>query len=371
MSLKLRLKSFMERGRLGPVASFAASPLTLSGRLYGMALAKRRSLYRSGALKAEVPPIPVISVGNITLGGTGKTPLVELAATLLMESGHRVAVVSRGYGGSLEGRVAPVSDGEKVLLTPREAGDEAVLLARRLKGAVVVLGAERLKAVEYAAREYGATVAILDDGFQHLKLQRCLDILVLDAVRPFGNGYCLPRGTLREPLEAAADADLIIISRVNRIDSQRLSDLNRKLAELNPAAPVFTSTHEPEGVRAWPGGEPEPLKSLTQKKVLAFAGIGKPESFFSTLAELGASVTHTVEFMDHHPYSREDVDRLLSWAKLTHAEALITTEKDAMRLENFLPLELPLLVLSIRLGLLSGEADFKKMLLDRAGRAPK
>lgn len=365
MSLRQKARRLLEDTRPSAGVRAALTPLTAAGKLYGGALSARRSLYRKGVLHQETASIPVISVGNLTLGGTGKTPLVEYLCQLLLDEGFTPAVVSRGYGGSLEGSVALVSDGRRTLLTAIEAGDEPVALAKRIPGVVVAIGADRIKAVELSAREAGATVALLDDAYQHLKIRRNLNILLLDATNPFGSSHCLPRGNLREPVSAVADAEVIILTRASRTDPARLAGHIEHLRKLNHGAPIYTASHQPHSLLAWPRGAPHDPWALKGRRVLAFAGIAKPESFFAALTDLGAGVTHSVEFTDHHPYSGGDIERLVNWAKLTNAEALVTTVKDAVRLETYLPLELPLLVLTIRLELADNGGELKKLILER------
>lgn len=370
MALRSRVRNLLDSARPNLAARVALSPLTLAGKVYGSALKARRDLYASGTLKSVSAAIPVISVGNLTVGGTGKTPLVELICRLLLAEGLKPVVISRGYRGRLEGKVEVVSDGGKIRLGAEDAGDEPLLMARRLPGVPVVIGAKRAKAVAKAVELGLGDVAVLDDGFQHLALKRDLDILLVDAAKPFGNLHCLPRGTLREPRNALAYADVVVLTRANRVEATKLDALKRQIAKMNPKALVFGAAHEPEALVEWPRGPAEEPKAIARKKVLAFAGIGRPEGFYECLRELGGVVAHTVDFEDHHPYSRDDVERIVHWARLTNAEALVTTEKDAVRLERFLPLDLPLLVLAVRVSLNGGEAEFGRKLAEvaRAGR---
>lgn len=366
MTIRKQAKELLDGGRPGKASRLALSPLTLMGVVYGRAMLMRRAAYNSGLIKSRKAPVPVISVGNLTLGGTGKTPLCEYIALVLKSSGMKPALVSRGYKGAMEGRVAVVSTGEELLLGPKDAGDEPVLLAKRLPGVPVLLGKDRLKAVREAVRRFGTNVAVLDDAYQHLAIARNLNVLALDAARPFAAGSCIPRGMLREPQSALRDADVIVFTRADRADRERLETLKRKVGEMNPAAMLLTAVHEPESVTEPGGGATDTLLWLKTRKVLAFAGIGKPEGFFATLSNLGAAVTHTVEFEDHHEYSKADIDRLLNWAKLTNAEALVTTEKDAVKLERYLPLTLPLKVLTVRMKIEEGRDAFEQKILEAA-----
>jgi tetraacyldisaccharide 4'-kinase len=279
--------------------------------------------------------------------------------------GENPAIVSRGYGGTSCAKVATVSDGTKLYLSAREAGDEPVLLARRLPGIPVVIGANRVEAAAEAVSRWGATVLVTDDGFQHLRLKRDVNVVVMDATAPFGNGYVLPRGMLREPSSALRDADLIVLTRSGGLAPEELEELREKLGRLSPGTPVVQSVHEFAALRDWPDGAEKEPKELSGQKILAFAGIGNPEAFFSEIDRLGAQLVETAPFPDHHVYTKGDMELLLNRARRANADRLVTTEKDAVKIEPFLPLALPLGVLTLRMGFPAADIRHLETLLKR------
>lgn len=376
MGLYFWVKDFLNRPSGGLLERVMLLPVSVPAWVYAQLQQLRRWAYRRGYLGSYRPPVPVISVGNIAAGGTGKTPCVETVCRLLLEEGLRPAVLSRGYGGSVnrlgEGGAA-VSDGRELLLGPAEAGDEPVLLAQRLPGVPVWVGSDRRVTAREAVEQCGAQVLVLDDGFQHLRLARDLDIVTLDARHPFANGYCFPRGLLREPPRALGDADLVLLTRTRRANSRRAETVREAVHRHNPDVPVLPTAHAPLAVVDLAGGRVDPLSSLQGLKVLAFAGIGTPDAFFQELKDLGARVLEAVPFPDHHSYGRADLEQLERWAGLMNAQALVTTEKDGVRLREFLPLERPLLALRIHMvidGGGAGDALFRERVLTAAKRGP-
>ena len=310
----------------------AGSPITPLNTLLGLlslpyrgAVALRNGLYDRGLFRQEKLPCPVISVGNLVVGGTGKTPMVILLAKLLRDKGHRPAVLSRGYGGRAKASVNTVSDGNRILMTWREAGDEPVLIARSLPGVPVLTGPRRRLTGRAAIGHLGADVLILDDAFQHRALHRDLDIVLIDAAHPVGNGRLLPEGPLREPVKVLRRAHILVRTGGGR--------------ELEQPPPVFFETpsfrgfHEPLGIVE--GGRLTPTASLKGQKVCAFAGIGRPEAFRRSLNELDSEIVSFRPFPDHHAYSRTDIDILRELAAETGAERIVTTEKDGVRLADF------------------------------------
>mgnify|MGYP001431454970 CR=1 FL=1 len=293
---------------------------------YRGAVAARNRLYDQGLLRQERLPCPVISVGNLTVGGTGKTPTVILLAAMLREKGRRPAVLSRGYGGSARSGVTVVSDEKRILTGWRQSGDEPVLIAGAVPGVPVLTGPKRILTGRAAVERFGADVLILDDAFQHRALYRDLDIVMLDAARPFGSGHLLPRGPLREPREALRRAHLLIRTggADTAIPPQGL-----------PPLPVFSGVHRPRGLVDAATGHMEPLVALRGTKVLGFAGIGSPEAFRQSLTTLGAQVVAFQPFPDHHPYTLTDIEALRRQAGERGAGRIITTEKDGVRLADF------------------------------------
>jgi tetraacyldisaccharide 4'-kinase len=293
---------------------------------YRGAVAARNRLYDRGLLPQERLPCPVISVGNLTVGGTGKTPTVILLASMLRDKGRRPAVLSRGYGGTAGAPINTVSDGKRVLMRWEESGDEPLLIAGALPGVPVLTGPERIRTGRAAVERYGADVLILDDAFQHRALFRDLEIVMLDAARPFGNGYLLPRGPLREPRKALCRAHLLIRTGDPESDGP-LPGV--------PSLPSFRGVHRPRELVEAATGRALPLAGLYGKKVCAFAGIGSPEAFRRSLAALGAEVASFRAFPDHHPYGTSDLEALRRRAGASAAERIITTEKDGIRLADF------------------------------------
>ncbi len=357
------VRDLLSRRAVGWAAGVLFLPLSVPAWAYGRIQALRRAAYGRGLLRSEHPGVPVISVGNLAAGGTGKTPCVETICRVLLEAGLRPAVLSRGYKGSLQGAAGVVSDGSQVRLSPEAAGDEPVLLARRLPGVPVLVGRDRRETARLAVRRFGAQVLVLDDGFQHLSLARDLDVVLLDARRPFGNGHCLPRGLLRESPAALAGADLVLLTRTRRADSQRSEAVAAEVRRHNPSVPVLPTAHSPLALVDLTTGEAGPLEPLRGLKVLAFAGIGTPEAFFRELGDLGARVLQAVPFPDHHRYTPADVEQVINWARLMNAQALVTTEKDGVRLLPYLPLSLPVLALRIEMAVLDRPEEFRDRIL--------
>ncbi len=325
--------------------------LTWVSAVYGLIQRLRVRAYARGWLPSRRLEVPVISVGNLTLGGTGKTPMVMWLAETLTRMGCRPAVLSRGYGADAPAEINVVSDGQGVLLPPEEAGDEPVMMARRLKQIPVLSGRRRHALGRHARQALGAEVMILDDGFQHLALKRDLNLLLLDARRPFGNGRVFPAGELREPLSALERADAVILTRVP--EEGMPLDLSPFLP---PGTPIIESRLVPESVEALEGTPTHPLSWLAGKSFFAFCGIGQPEDFFAVLEQQGARLAGRRPFPDHFDYPEGTLERLVDQARHHGAEALITTEKDAVKLRRQSP-ALPLWVLRMQVDLLSGREE--------------
>jgi tetraacyldisaccharide 4'-kinase len=284
----------------------------------------RAAAYRLSIFRSRTLPRPVISVGNLTVGGTGKTPVTAWTAAYLLGKGKKVAVLSRGYGGSLEGTVAVVSDGVKRLLTPLEAGDEPCLLADHLPGLIVVIGSRRYDAGRLAMERFQPDIFILDDGFQHLSLKRDLNILLLDATKPFGNGFVFPAGLLREPVSAINRCDLVVVTRADSSDTT--------VKQIPGHIPVISSEHRLSGFRPHSGGDIRSFEGLKGLKGLAFAGIAEPGRFFDSLEECGVKLVATLAFPDHTEYGDDEIAALAKLKRSSSADYLITTMKDAVKL---------------------------------------
>jgi tetraacyldisaccharide 4'-kinase len=326
MPLEEMVRKVWNEERAADPTGILRTVLRLFSIPYRGAVAARNRLYDWGILRQERLPCPVISVGNLTVGGTGKTPTVILIATMLKEKGHRPAVLSRGYGGAAGAPINTVSDGERILMGWKDAGDEPLLIATALPGVPVLTGPERIRTGRTAIERYGADVLILDDAFQHRALFRDLDIVLLDSAHPLGNGFLLPRGPLREPQEALRRAHLLI--RTGGPESEH------SLPGL-PSLPSFRGVHRPQELVEATTGRALSLAELRGKKVCAFAGIGNPEAFRRSLAALETEIVSFRAFPDHHPYGSSDLEALRRLAGESPAERIVTTEKDGIRLADF------------------------------------
>ena len=338
--------------------------LGLAAAGYGAAVRARNAAYSMGLLPAHRLPCRVVCVGNLTVGGTGKTPTVAAAATLLLAAGRKVCVLLRGYGRTGAGSLV-VSDGRDLLVDWQLGGDEAVLLAGLLPGVPVVVGADRVEAGRQALRSFGPDTLLLDDGFQHRRLHRDADLVLLDGTDPFGGGHLLPRGRLREAVAALRRAHAILVTRTDQVDD--LAALRRCLAERAPGVPVAWAVHRPSRVVDVRSGRAMPPASLQGKQVMAVSGIARPESFLRTLRQVGATAAGVLAFPDHHPFTREDRTRIGSEAQRVGAECIVTTEKDAVRLGRDLPAGPPTLALGIQVALVEGEEIVARLLAIPAG----
>jgi tetraacyldisaccharide 4'-kinase len=318
-------------------------------RLYGAVMTLRNRLYDAGILTASHAAVPVVSVGNLTVGGTGKTPLVEALVRFLAAEGMRPAVVSRGYGRRGKA-VLVVADGAIRCADPDLAGDEPLMLARRLAGTPVVVGTDRVAAAERAAG-LGCDVIVLDDGFQHRRLARDLDVVALRASEPFGNGRCLPAGPLREPTAGLGRADALVFTGDEPAAERNWGD-----------KPVLRGRLEPVEWLTLPAGPSRPLEFLRNKSVLAVSGIGHPAAFEKTLADLGLHCVRHLAFRDHHRYSAGDLRRIVEQAEALTAESVVTTEKDAVRFGHRWIGALPLHALSIRMKIEGGDGPMRNAL---------
>ena len=319
------------------------SPLAVA---YAAVTRLRTAAYKKGLLKTTRLPVPVISVGNITVGGTGKTPLVAHVSRILASEGRNVCILTRGYGRKDAGKRVVVSDGIEVLAEVHESGDEPFWLAENLKGvAAVICDPDRAAAGRWAIEHLDSDVLVLDDGFQHLQLARALNILAIDATNPWGGGQLLPSGRLREAPQGASRADCAIITRA--APNSDLRELETTLKDLMGDRPVFTSHMQTKGVRELSGVRLEPGIGIPQP-VAAFCAVGNPTSFFDHLLKEGQTLVHTHAFPDHHRYNQADATRISDEAKRAGGASLITTAKDAVKLQK-LEFGLPCYVLEIEI----------------------
>jgi tetraacyldisaccharide 4'-kinase len=342
------------------LASVVLSPL---GGLYGVAIKARRSLYRRGLLSNQRVAVPLISVGNLTMGGTGKTPLVQWIAEQLASANRHVCILTRGYGRKNPKQRVVVSKGAEVLSDAEHAGDEAFLLAESLKGrAAVISDADRGSAALWAIKNLASDVFVLDDGFQNLGLARNLDIVTIDATNPWGNRRLLPAGILREPRGELARADCVVLTRVN--ESNKLQELEREVTELSNGRPVFHSRMKIRGLRAINAkGEKVSGAEIKALTVAAFCGIGNPESFLAQLRRAGYQLASTEIFRDHHVYTQVDIDRIVHETSASGARVILTTAKDEVKLRS-LRFDLP--CYAVEIGIEIDEEDQFRSLIEEA-----
>jgi tetraacyldisaccharide 4'-kinase len=328
--------------------------------LYGALTKARISLYERGTFRTEKLERPVISVGNITAGGTGKTPLVEWIARTLAATGKKVCILTRGYGRTSPSERVLVSDGSTVFSNPREAGDEPYLLAVNLSGiAAVVSDANRISAGKGAIKHLGTDCFVLDDGFQHLQLARDLNIVTIDATNPWGGRHILPSGSLREPLTGLKRANCMVLTRCDQVED--VESIRLELARLSGEKPIFNSSMAT--VRVYD------LKDSTNPSspgnpVAAFCAVGNPQSFFTHLRISGYELAFRKSFPDHYLYSQNDIDRLGRLAKEAGAKSLITTAKDAVKLRSF-SFAMPCFSVGIEIQIEHGD-EFGRLILNAA-----
>lgn len=336
----------------GPLQLIPKSALLLLSFLYGAVIKILIFLRQANTRRL---PCKVISVGNITCGGTGKTPLVEYIARFLKEQGHRAAVVSRGYKRKITNCQLPITNYESM-------GDEPSMLFRKLGDIPVIVDADRIRGVNRAVRDYSVDTVILDDAMQQWHLKKDLEIVLIDAGNPFGNRCLIPRGIMREPLSGLKRADLFLLN--GRADEQVLMRLKGILDKLNPRAAVFEAIRKP--VCFLPADSPQgplALSALKDKKVILFSGIGNPASFEEIIKSLEIDIIDIFEFSDHHRYTQKDLDIICRSCADKDADTLITTEKDATRLKGLsFAGRLEVYVLKINIEI-KDEAEFRNRLL--------
>lgn len=340
--------------------------------IYEKIIAARNLLYDRGVFDSFDLGARTISIGNITTGGTGKTPITGHVAEILAERGEPVCILTRGYGRQDPKKRVLVSDREKILAGPGEAGDEPFELAQSLLGkALVIADADRVSAAKWARRKFGVTAFVLDDGFQHRKAKRDLDIVCIDATDPFGGGKMLPAGRLREPAANLRRADIVIITRAHLISTT--SKLRSDISEMNANAMIFEATNEIVSVELIEEFHERTRRAIGKKMSLtnvpqhlkdqsafAFCGIGNPDSFIEQLRRENFSISASHKFRDHHIYTQHDVNKVTRQALANNSRILVTTVKDAVKLSG-LEFEMPCYVVEIKTTI-NDEAAFATML---------
>ncbi len=337
------------------------------GKVYGRVMELRNRLYDRGTFRSFDLGARTISVGNLTTGGTGKTPLVAFIAKALIEHGEQVCIVTRGYGRREPRERVLVSDGEQVLVDAVDGGDEPVELARKLNGrAVIIADRDRVSAGRWAKDKFGVSVFILDDGFQHRRVKRDMDIVCIDATRPCGNGRILPAGSLRESFKSLSRADAVVLTRTNLVTDEEAVAITERLRKRNSTAPTFgleTGIGEITKLDDFLAGRVTPDDDEDRQTVASafvFCGLGNPDSFVSMLRSEGFNVVGQRLYGDHKAYGQADADDLGSDARKCVARSLLTTAKDAVKL-NELKFELPVFVVEID-PQINDEAGFVQMI---------
>ncbi|MGO8764644.1 MAG: tetraacyldisaccharide 4'-kinase [Limisphaerales bacterium] len=341
-------------------------------KLFTVGVKLRRWLYNSRILRDKTLGVQVIAIGNLTVGGTGKTPVVEKFARELRDAGRNVAILSRGYRSKpqpfhlwltnkfllREDQTPPriVSDGKSLLLDSEMAGDEPYMLASNLRDVVVLVDKDRVKSGRYAIEKFGCDTLLLDDGFQYWDLRgRRHDVVLIDCQQPFGNGHLLPRGTLREPVTHLARAHTIFITK----SDGDTAGLRARIAKHNPDAGVIECVHNPLYFEDVFSGERQRLDLIKGHKVASFSGIAQPESFEQSLVKLGADLVYSKRFADHHRFTQQEILNAINRGKKRQADFIITTQKDAVRFPKIDRRDLPIFFVRVEIKIISGASDFQ------------
>ncbi len=341
-------------------------------KIFQVAVKIRRWLYNFRILRDKTLGVQVIAIGNLTVGGTGKTPVVEKFARELRDAGRNVAILSRGYRSKpaplhkrllnkillREDQTPPrvVSDGKSLLLDSEMAGDEPYMLASNLKDVVVLVDKDRVKSGRYAIQKFGCDTLLLDDGFQYWDLRgRRHDVVLIDRQQPFGNEHLLPRGTLREPPSHLARAHTIFITK----SDGKTAELRERIARLNSTAAVIECIHQPLYFEDVFTGERKGLDLLTGKKVASLSGIAQPESFEQSLVKLGGELVYSKRFADHHRFTQQEILNAINRAKKRQAEIIVTTQKDAVRFPKIDRRDVPFYFMRVEIKIVAGANDFQ------------
>ena len=358
--------------RKGKRAALMRACLYVLSKVFQVAVKFRRFLYNMRILRDSTLGVQVIAIGNLTVGGTGKTPVVEKFARELQDQGRQVAILSRGYRSKptplgtrvmnkllfREDRTPPriVSDGKSLLLDSDTAGDEPYMLASNLRDVVVLVDKDRVKSGRYAIEKFGCDTLLLDDGFQYWKLRgRRRDIVLIDCQQPFGNERMLPRGTLREPPSHLSRASTIFITK----SDGNTEALRKRIAQFNSSAPIIECIHHPLYFEDVFTGTRFGLEFLKGKRVASLSGIAQPESFEKSLTNVEAELVYSKRFADHHRFTQQEVLNAINRSKKRQAQIIVTTQKDAVRFPKVDRRDLPILFMRVEIKILSGAKDFQ------------
>jgi len=353
-------------------ARVTRSFLTGISKIFMLLVKLRRSLYNFRILRDKTLGVQVIAIGNLTVGGTGKTPVVEKFARELRDAGRNVAILSRGYRSKppplhiwlankiffREDQTPPrvVSDGKSLLLDSEMAGDEPYMLASNLRDVVVLVDKDRVKSGRYAIEKFSCDTLLLDDGFQYWKLRgRRHDVVLIDRQQPFGNEHLLPRGTLREPPTHLSRAQTIFITK----SDGRTAELRERISKLNSDAAVIECVHHPLYLEDVFTGEQCGLELLRGKKVASLSGIAQPESFEQSLVSLGGELVYSKRFADHHRFTQQEVLNAINRGKKRQAQVIVTTQKDAVRFPKIDRRDLPIYFMRVEIQIVAGANDFQ------------
>jgi tetraacyldisaccharide 4'-kinase len=358
--------------RHGKRASLLRGLLFVLSKVFLVVIRIRRFLYNVRILRDSTLGVQVIAIGNLTYGGTGKTPVVEKFARALQDEGRKVAILSRGYRSKpvpthvwlmnkllLRDDTTPprvVSDGKSLLLDSDMAGDEPYMLASNLKDVVVLVDKDRVKSGRYAIAKFGCDTLLLDDGFQYWRLRgRRQDIVLVDCQQPFGNEELIPRGKLREPPSELKRASAVFITK----SDGKTEELRQRIALLNPTASIIECIHHPLYLEDVFTGQRVDLSAILGQKVASLSGIAQPESFEQSLVNLGASLVYSKRFADHHRFSQQEILNTINRSKKRQADMIVTTQKDAVRFPKIDRRDLPIYFMRVEIKILSGADGFE------------
>ena len=360
----------------GAWPNFLRFVLRILSRLYSFIMNMRLALFEYRLIRSKTLGCQVISIGNLTVGGTGKTPVVEVFARALQQNGRKVAILSRGYKKvetplpvklknflTFNAPIQPppriVSDGQKLLLDSAHGGDEPYMLASNLPEVCVLVDKDRVKSGRYAIQKLGCDTLILDDGFQYLRLKHRVDIVLVDRTNPFDNGFVLPRGLLRESARHLSRATFIFITKSTGDGSL---ELRQQIRALNDKAEIAECRHSPKHLQDVFTGERHPLEFLQGLKVAALSGIAAPRGFEDSLQRLGSELVYRKRFADHHRYTQQEILDIINISHDRGADAILTTEKDAVRFPKIVRRDVPIYFLRVEIELLSGEESFNDLI---------